>query len=193
MFLVKEYTRAVHLLLAGLGRGMDVDFLSRKLVGVGTCMGCTALVLSQTYQPPLPYVAIVLVEHTFAPFAPRPSEAMLKERDIWPSREGTYKDIRKCEFWGRFQISTPIGASCMARIARATDCIIPISQKASRLLSQSRNTRYVPPWSPCGRTFRQLFVTDRARRRRSVTFRISVPQSRCTSSLPRCQLPSCLR
>ncbi|KAI0828202.1 hypothetical protein BC628DRAFT_1409294 [Trametes gibbosa] len=45
--------RAVHLFLAGLGKGVDVDFSKRKLVGVGHSMGATAIIL-QTYQPPLP-------------------------------------------------------------------------------------------------------------------------------------------
>ncbi|KAI0822380.1 hypothetical protein BC628DRAFT_1458161 [Trametes gibbosa] len=35
--------RAVHLFLAGLGKGVDVDFSKRKLVGVGHSMGATAM------------------------------------------------------------------------------------------------------------------------------------------------------
>ncbi|KAL7284566.1 hypothetical protein ACG7TL_001858 [Trametes sanguinea] len=39
----EEYARAVHLFLAGLGKGVDVDFSSRKLVGIGHSMGASAI------------------------------------------------------------------------------------------------------------------------------------------------------
>ena len=39
----EEYARAIHLVLNGLGNGIDVDFMSRNLVGVGHSMGASAL------------------------------------------------------------------------------------------------------------------------------------------------------
>lgn len=39
----EEYARAIHLVLNGLGKGIDVDFMSRNLVGVGHSMGASAL------------------------------------------------------------------------------------------------------------------------------------------------------
>ena len=39
----EEYTRSIHLFLAGLGKGVDVDFSKRKLVGIGHSMGAIAL------------------------------------------------------------------------------------------------------------------------------------------------------
>jgi hypothetical protein len=40
---LEEYARAVHLVLSGLGKGINVDFKSRNLVGVGHSMGASAL------------------------------------------------------------------------------------------------------------------------------------------------------
>ncbi|KAI0772766.1 hypothetical protein BD413DRAFT_33703 [Trametes elegans] len=85
-----EYARAIHLFLAGHGRGVDVDFSSRKLVGVEACVGSIAIILSQTYQPALKYVSLVLVEPTFNPFPTDPEsrvpsslyEPLLKQKDI---------------------------------------------------------------------------------------------------------------
>ena len=42
----EEYARAVHLVLNGLGKGINVDFKSRNLVGVGHSMGASALSVS---------------------------------------------------------------------------------------------------------------------------------------------------
>ncbi|KAI0634069.1 alpha/beta-hydrolase [Trametes polyzona] len=91
----EEYARAVHLFLAGLGSGVDVDFSQRKIVGLGHSMGASAIILSQTYQPPLPYVSVILVDPMLIPpptdpSAPEPRNMLLegaeKRRDIWPSR-----------------------------------------------------------------------------------------------------------
>ena len=38
-----EYARIIHDLLTGLGKGIDVDFADRRLVGVGHSMGAIAL------------------------------------------------------------------------------------------------------------------------------------------------------
>jgi hypothetical protein len=39
----EEYARAIYLVLNGFGKGIDVDFMSRNLVGVGHSMGASAL------------------------------------------------------------------------------------------------------------------------------------------------------
>lgn len=39
----EEYGRTVHGFLAGLGTGVDVDFSTRRLVGVGHSMGAVAM------------------------------------------------------------------------------------------------------------------------------------------------------
>ena len=38
-----EYARALHLVLSGFGKGIDVDFGSRNLVGIGHSMGASAM------------------------------------------------------------------------------------------------------------------------------------------------------
>jgi len=38
----EEYGRSIHLFLAGLGTGVDVDFTGHKLVGVGHSMGAVS-------------------------------------------------------------------------------------------------------------------------------------------------------
>ncbi|KAI0363292.1 hypothetical protein BV20DRAFT_958570 [Pilatotrama ljubarskyi] len=107
----EEYARAVHLFLAGLGTGVDVDFSKRNLVGVGHSMGASAIVLSQTYQPPLPYVGTLLVEPMLLPPAvdspatggPRNVllEGAEKRRDVWQSREAA-----RAHFAGRLPWKT---------------------------------------------------------------------------------------
>jgi uncharacterized alpha/beta hydrolase family protein len=39
----EEYARAMHLVLNGLGKGINVDFKSRNLVGIGHSMGASAM------------------------------------------------------------------------------------------------------------------------------------------------------
>ncbi|KAI0654112.1 alpha/beta-hydrolase [Cubamyces menziesii] len=109
-YVPEEYARAVHLFLAGLGKGVDVDFSSRKLVGIGHSMGATAIILSHTYQPPLPYVSVVLVDPMLLPswVDSSPSnggtrnillEGAEKRRDIWPSREEAWQQFTSRPAW----------------------------------------------------------------------------------------------
>ncbi|KAI0768240.1 Alpha/beta hydrolase fold-1 [Trametes elegans] len=100
----EEVARSVHLFLAGLGKGVDVDFSSRKLVGIGHSMGATVIILSQTYQPPLPYVSVILVDPMLIPPTASPVRNMLlegaeKRRDIWPSREAAYAQFSSRPTW----------------------------------------------------------------------------------------------
>ncbi|KAH9848693.1 hypothetical protein C2E23DRAFT_427610 [Lenzites betulinus] len=62
-----EYARAAHLFLVGLGMGVDVDVWKRDRVGVGHSKDVTAMFLSQTYQPPHPYIATIHVELMLLP------------------------------------------------------------------------------------------------------------------------------
>ncbi|KAI0329983.1 hypothetical protein GY45DRAFT_1324220 [Cubamyces sp. BRFM 1775] len=106
----EEYARAVHLFLAGLGKGVDVDFSTRKLVGIGHSMGATAIILSQTYQPPLPYVSVILIDPMLLPswvdsLPPDAGtrnillEGAEKRRDIWPSREEAWQQFKSRPPW----------------------------------------------------------------------------------------------
>ncbi|KAI0643911.1 Alpha/beta hydrolase fold-1 [Trametes meyenii] len=101
----EEYARAVHLFLAGLGKGVDVDFSTRKLVGIGHSMGATAVILSHTYQPQLPYVSAVLVDPMLiAPKLDTSKGNSLaagaeKRRDIWPSRTEALALFRSRPAW----------------------------------------------------------------------------------------------
>ncbi|EIW53569.1 uncharacterized protein TRAVEDRAFT_133959 [Trametes versicolor FP-101664 SS1] len=107
----EEYARAVHVLLAGLGTGVDVDFSTRKLVGVGHSMGATGIILSQTYQPALPFVATILVDPMILPatidiVAGSPRNPLLegaeKRRDVWPSREEAWAQFSGRPAWKRW-------------------------------------------------------------------------------------------
>ncbi|KJA25366.1 hypothetical protein HYPSUDRAFT_425637 [Hypholoma sublateritium FD-334 SS-4] len=47
----EEYGRSLHLLLSGLGTGVDVDFTQHKLVGIGHSMGAVSLALAMGHYP----------------------------------------------------------------------------------------------------------------------------------------------
>ncbi|KAI5891252.1 uncharacterized protein SCHCODRAFT_02628545 [Schizophyllum commune H4-8] len=99
-----EYARAVHLVLAGQGKGIDVDFSQRRLVGIGQSMGAVALELSLTYTPRVAYDSLILVEpmvmnreatagpHQFLVNGAR------NRRDIWPSKPEAY-NLLKSRSW----------------------------------------------------------------------------------------------
>ncbi|CDO78052.1 hypothetical protein BN946_scf184616.g1 [Trametes cinnabarina] len=104
----EEYARAVHLFLAGLGKGVDVDFSSRKLVGIGHSMGATAIMLAQTYHPLLPYLSVVLVDPMLLPpsvdtASGGPRNILLegaeKRRDVWPSRADVWAQFTSRPSW----------------------------------------------------------------------------------------------
>jgi len=87
-----EYARAVHAFLTGRGKGIPVDFSTRKLVGIGHSIGAVALILSTTYLPSITYSSLILVDPTMFPKPPSGSDPMYlannaeQRRDIWPSR-----------------------------------------------------------------------------------------------------------
>ncbi|KAJ8522117.1 hypothetical protein ONZ45_g1271 [Pleurotus djamor] len=73
-------------------KGIDVDFSTRKLVGIGHSAGAIAMMLSTTYQPAVRFDRLHLVEPMILPAHPPDALDMLesgasKRRDIWPSKK----------------------------------------------------------------------------------------------------------
>ena len=118
-----EYARAIHLILNGFGKGIDVDFMSRNLVGVGHSMGASAMsalalsvcvicrlifyrrrILTRTMYPFVPWSSAILVEPLFLhpDFVERTdvflTEGAIKRRDVWSSREEADKRFRERAF-----------------------------------------------------------------------------------------------
>ncbi|KAI0689538.1 Alpha/beta hydrolase family-domain-containing protein [Cytidiella melzeri] len=93
----QEYARSIHAVLAGLGTGIDVDFRSRKLVGVGHSMGAVSIMLADTYMPEVKFQSIILVDPMFYSKG-RPKLDLIslssKRRDIWPSYEEAYNQLK---------------------------------------------------------------------------------------------------
>lgn len=104
----EEYARAVHVFLNGFGAsaGADVDFWSRKLVGVGHSMGAVALILANTLTPKIKFQSVMLVEPMMLPesclgdpcdqfgvrLAKQYSSCALRRKEVWSDQ----KDILKC-------------------------------------------------------------------------------------------------
>ncbi|KAF7792206.1 hypothetical protein EIP86_003239 [Pleurotus ostreatoroseus] len=96
----EEYARSIHALLTGLGTGVPINFTARKLVGIGHSMGTIALMLADTYAPPLAFASLILVDPMLLR-EPRPGGPQLdlvspavKRRDIWPSREEALQTLQ---------------------------------------------------------------------------------------------------
>ncbi|TFY73930.1 hypothetical protein EWM64_g10083 [Hericium alpestre] len=95
-----DYARAVHLVLTGFGKGIDVDFRSRRLVAVGHSMGAVAAILARTYQPSISWSAAILIEplilaHEVNREYELPFFNLATQRtDIWPSREEAGNQFR---------------------------------------------------------------------------------------------------
>ena len=47
----EEYARTLHAFLTGLGTGVDVDFSTRRLVGIGHSMGAVCLCVKPLLPP----------------------------------------------------------------------------------------------------------------------------------------------
>lgn len=118
----EEYARAIHLVLNGLGKGIDVDFKSRNLVGVGHSMGASAMsvyhdrlfmvyyilitfhrrsVLTRTIFPFVSWSTTILIEpmivhrNNFTGKNQFLLKGALKRRDMWSSREEAQEFLRE--------------------------------------------------------------------------------------------------
>ncbi|KAG6909417.1 hypothetical protein DXG01_000570 [Tephrocybe rancida] len=101
----EEYARAIHAFLTGFGTGVDVDFSTRRLVGIGHSMGAVCLLLSLGYSSKLKFESLILCElmSMHAKFMGKPSEMLVSgavnRRDIWPSSEEAYKLLKSRPAW----------------------------------------------------------------------------------------------
>ncbi|PFH48514.1 hypothetical protein AMATHDRAFT_149724 [Amanita thiersii Skay4041] len=100
----EEYARCIHAFLAGLGKGVDIDFPSRKLVGIGHSMGAISLILTHGYFPLVKFSALVLVEPMLMTKWFMETKHLglgsgaSNRRDIWPSKEEAYKIMKSKSF-----------------------------------------------------------------------------------------------
>ncbi|KAI0051512.1 alpha/beta-hydrolase [Auriscalpium vulgare] len=92
-----EYATIIHLVLTGQGKGIDVDFRTRKLVGVGHSMGAVSIVLTHAHKPSINWSSVFLLEPMFvrsdlvAASGGFLSTGAQKRRDVWPSREAAHQ------------------------------------------------------------------------------------------------------
>ncbi|KAH7907247.1 Alpha/beta hydrolase fold-1 [Hygrophoropsis aurantiaca] len=105
VFFWEDYGRGIHAFLTGLGTGVDVDFTKHNLVGIGHSMGTGSIMLSTTYQPPLTYSSIHLIEtmimgqqYSSIPLQ-NAEKAAMNRRDIWPSIEEAYQVMKSRPLW----------------------------------------------------------------------------------------------
>lgn len=121
----EEYARSIHIFLSGYGTGVDVNFSTRKLVGIGHSMGAVCLwvsteclygyvlmqsypcsrTLSMNYFPSLKFESLILCEHMTLgqKYSGKTSVTLangaVNRRDIWPSREEAYKLLKARPAW----------------------------------------------------------------------------------------------
>ncbi|KAK0205228.1 Alpha/beta hydrolase fold-1 [Desarmillaria ectypa] len=101
----EEYSRSIHALLMGLGTGVDVDFTSRRLVGIGHSMGAVSLLLSLTFNPRPIFESLILVElmimdheHSRG-IGPLLWSTSSNRRDTWLSKEEAYAVMKGRKAW----------------------------------------------------------------------------------------------
>ncbi|KAG2007365.1 zuotin [Coprinopsis cinerea AmutBmut pab1-1] len=101
----EEYARSIHLFLSGYGKGVDVDFSKRRLVGVGHSMGAVSLVLMTGHYPHVKFEKVILCEVMCMnpKFVGRAGNFLTqgaeKRRDVWPSREEAYNILKDRGTW----------------------------------------------------------------------------------------------
>ncbi|KAH7917009.1 hypothetical protein BV22DRAFT_1052754, partial [Leucogyrophana mollusca] len=99
------YGRAVHALFSGHGSGIETDFRQHNIVGIGHSLGAIAIMLSTTFQPPVPYTFIHLFEPMMMGRKWTESipnfvlEGVLKRRDVWQSKEEAFKIMKSRPGW----------------------------------------------------------------------------------------------
>ncbi|KAH7912511.1 Alpha/beta hydrolase fold-1 [Hygrophoropsis aurantiaca] len=103
-FFWEDYGRGIHAFLTGLGTGIDVDFSKHNLVGIGHSMGAISIMLSTTYQPPLTYSSIHLIEpmimgQQWSIFGNFLQKGAMNRRDIWPNIEEAYQIMKGRPSW----------------------------------------------------------------------------------------------
>ncbi|SJL10133.1 uncharacterized protein ARMOST_13517 [Armillaria ostoyae] len=101
----EEYARSIHALFMGLGTGVDVDFTSRRLVGIGHSMGAVSLLLSLTFNPRPVFESLILVElmtmnqeQSRGPGTFLVSASSIR-RDTWSSKEEAYAVMKRRKAW----------------------------------------------------------------------------------------------
>ncbi|KAG6867691.1 hypothetical protein C0993_012326 [Termitomyces sp. T159_Od127] len=101
----EEYARAIHTFLTGFGTGVDVDFSTRRLVGIGHSMGAVCLLLSLGYSSNLKFESLIFCElMSMNPkFMKEPANMLTKgainRRDTWSSHEEAYKLLKSRPAW----------------------------------------------------------------------------------------------
>ncbi|KAG6817019.1 hypothetical protein H0H87_000641 [Tephrocybe sp. NHM501043] len=101
----EEYARAIHTFLTGFGSGVDVDFSTRRLIGIGHSMGAASLILSLGYSTKLKFESLILCElmSMHVKFTGKPAEMLesgsINRRDIWPSSEEAYRLLKSRPAW----------------------------------------------------------------------------------------------
>ncbi|GLB40015.1 putative alpha/beta hydrolase family protein [Lyophyllum shimeji] len=105
VFAWEEYGRSIHAFLTGFGTGVDVDFSTRRLVGIGHSMGATCLLLAHGYTPLIKFESLILCElmSMDSKFVEKPPNMLergsVNRRDIWASREDAYKSLKSRPAW----------------------------------------------------------------------------------------------
>lgn len=105
VFVWEEYGRAIHAFLTGFGTGVDVDFSTRRLVGIGHSMGAVGFLLSLGYSPSIKFECLILCELIIMAqrYVDKLSDMLVSgavnRRDIWPSREEAYKSLKARPAW----------------------------------------------------------------------------------------------
>jgi len=113
----EDYARLVHAMLAGLGklvlqesgneREVNTDFSKRTLIAVGHSAGCTALILSQTFHPPIHFDSLLMIEpmllrqiHVSKSYVTANIVGMAARRqDVWSSRENAWDMFKSRRTW----------------------------------------------------------------------------------------------
>ncbi|KIY49680.1 hypothetical protein FISHEDRAFT_65118 [Fistulina hepatica ATCC 64428] len=97
----EEYAHMIHLFVHGLGRGVDIDFSKRKLIGVGHSMGAVAFIDAMSFFPKIKPERLVLIEPMILTKATNSGtqgrffyNSAKNRRDIWPSKEDAYTGMK---------------------------------------------------------------------------------------------------